>query len=105
MARRRPAPSRWNGGGTEARARWATRPALQTEAFFEAFWGLAQDGKVTKAGLPEPLQAAVLLREFRAEFRLARPPRLVQDLAFGLLAVVGRAFGRPRRYVPESTSR
>ncbi|MGI8511958.1 MAG: cupin domain-containing protein [Solirubrobacteraceae bacterium] len=97
--------SMWNGSDAETSARWATRPALQTEAFFEAFWGLAQDGKVTKAGLPEPLQAAVLLREFKDEFRLARPPRLVQDLAFGSLAVIGRAAGRPRRYVSESTSR
>jgi len=96
--------SMWNGSARETSARWATRPALQTEAFFEAFWGLAQDGKVTKAGLPEPLQAAVLLREFKEEFRLARPPRVVQDLAFGLLAAIGRAAGRPRRYASESTS-
>lgn len=96
--------SMWNDSDGETRARWATRPALETEAFFEAFWGLAQDGKVTKAGLPDPLQAAVLLREFKDEFRLVKPPGLVQDLVFPVLAAAGRALGRPRRYAPRSSS-
>jgi quercetin dioxygenase-like cupin family protein len=78
----------------ETRALWETRPAQQTERFFETFWGLAEDGKVGKRGVPDPLQLAVLLRAYDAEFRLTRPPRPVQVAVFGLLAPIGRLLGR-----------
>jgi hypothetical protein len=75
------------------------RPALRFEAFFETFFGLAQDGKVNpKTGLPNPLQMAVMMREFRNELILARPPRLVQTLLFGLLASIGRLLGYKGQY-------
>jgi mannose-6-phosphate isomerase-like protein (cupin superfamily) len=83
----------WNGNDTPARLRWEVRPALRTEEFFEAFWRLAEEGRVTGAGVPPPLHSAVLLREFRQEFRLARPPALVQALVFPPLAALGRALG------------
>jgi quercetin dioxygenase-like cupin family protein len=91
----------WNASDGETRAVWETRPALKTERFFETAWGLAEAGKVNKSGVPEPLQLAVLMREYDGEFRLTKPPRAIQRAVFGLLAPIGRLLGR-RGYRPPS---
>ena len=81
------------------------RPALTFERFFETFFGLAQDGKVSaKTGLPNPLQMAVTLRAYQDVLILAQPPRPVQTVLFGSLAVVGRLLGCRADY-PYPTSR
>jgi mannose-6-phosphate isomerase-like protein (cupin superfamily) len=83
-----------NAGMEQARFRAEDRPALQSEAFFETYFGLAQDGKLNvRTGFPRLLQLAVALHHFRHELVLAHPPRLVQRLLFGLLAPVGRLRG------------
>jgi quercetin dioxygenase-like cupin family protein len=91
--------SMWSSSDGETRAVWETRPAQKTERFFETAWSLAEDGKVGPRGVPEPLQLAVLMRAYDAEFRITRPPRPVQLALFGLLAPVGRLLGR-RAYRP-----
>lgn len=83
----------WNGSDEEARLSWQTRPALRTEDFFEIMWGLAQGGKTNKAGLPNILQLAVILWQYRREFRPAKPPLVVQNVVFALLATLGRLCG------------
>lgn len=88
----------WNSGDIEMHVLVEFRPALRTENFFETFFGLAQAGKVSpKTGLPNPLRMAVLMRTYRNELILARPPRRVQTVLFGLLAPIGRLLG----YSPE----
>jgi len=83
-----------NAGPSEARFRAEDRPALQSEGFFESYFGLAQDGKMNpRTGLPSLLQLAVALHHYRREIVLARPPRLVQRVLFGLLAPIGRLLG------------
>lgn len=95
----------WNTGNDELHVLVELRPALQTESFFEAFFGLAQDGKVSpKTGLPNLLQMAVILRAYRQVLILARPPRLVQTVLFGALAAVGRLLGYRADYPYPSTS-
>lgn len=91
------------------RVNWQTRPALNTEAFFETVWGLARDGKTDARGVPNLLRVAMIAREYDEEFRLASPPRAVQQVIFGSLAPVGRLLGYPARYpyaspCPESPS-
>jgi mannose-6-phosphate isomerase-like protein (cupin superfamily) len=89
----------WNAGDTELHVLAEARPALEFETFFETFFGLAQNGKVhPQTGLPNVLQMAVLMRAFRHELILARPPRLVQTLLFGLLAPLGRLLGYKAPY-------
>jgi quercetin dioxygenase-like cupin family protein len=89
----------WNSGDEEMHVLVEVRPALRFESFFETFFGLAQDGKVNpKTGLPNLLQLAVILRAFRNELILARPPRLVQILLFGFLASIGRLLGYNAEY-------
>jgi quercetin dioxygenase-like cupin family protein len=84
----------WNSGDSETHVLVELRPALKTETFFETFFGLAQNGKVSpRTGLPNPLQMAVLMRAYRNELILARPPRPMQAVLFGLLAPIGRLLG------------
>jgi hypothetical protein len=49
-------------------------------------FGLAQDGKVNKRGMPNLLQLAVFAREFTDVMQFTRPPRIVQRILFGLLS-------------------
>ena len=75
------------------RVNWQTRPALETEAFFETVFGLASEGKTNEKGTPHLLQAAVIARAYSDEFRLASPPWAVQRLLFAVLAPLGRRLG------------
>lgn len=89
----------WNSGDDELHVRVEVRPALRFESFFETFFGLAQAGKVNpKTGLPNPFQLALIMRMYRNELVLARPPQLVQTLLFGLLAPIGRLLGYKAEY-------
>lgn len=89
----------WNSGDGELHVLVEMRPALAIENFFESFFGLAQAGKVSaKTGLPNLVQLAVLMRAYRAELVLARPPQPVQALLFGPLAFLGRLLGYRREY-------
>ncbi|HMQ32939.1 MAG TPA: cupin domain-containing protein [Chloroflexaceae bacterium] len=84
----------WNSGDDELHVLVEVRPALRFERFFETFFGLAQDGKVDpKTGLPNPLQLAVMMRTFRQELVLARPPQLVQTVLFGVLTPLAKLLG------------
>lgn len=89
----------WNAGDDELHVLAEVRPALRFENFFETFFGLAQDGKVsTKTGLPNLFQMALILRTFPNELILAQPPRIVQSLLFGALAPIGRLLGYKGEY-------
>jgi quercetin dioxygenase-like cupin family protein len=83
----------WNGSKAETHLRWQTRPALHTDAFFEIMWRLAEAGKTKKTGVPNLLQLAVIMRQYRQEFRPVKPPLLVQHIVFALLAPLGRLCG------------
>jgi mannose-6-phosphate isomerase-like protein (cupin superfamily) len=75
------------------------RPALRMEEWFETFFGLQKDGKVNpNSGLPNPLQWAIISREYEDELYLASPPLLVQRVRFGLLAQIGKLLGYKARY-------
>ena len=95
-----------SAGPDEARYRAEDRPALQSEGFFETYFGLAQDGKINpRTGLPHLLQLAVVLHYYRHEIVLARPPRVVQRVLFGLLAPIGRLLGYRAPYPYPSRDR
>jgi quercetin dioxygenase-like cupin family protein len=87
--------SMWNAGDEEARVSWQIRPALKSQQFFETVWGLARDDKPITSNL---MQAAIILRHYRDEFRLTRPSPLVQTLAFGFYALLGRWMGYKPSY-------
>ena len=80
------------------------RPAARYEALIQNAFGLAQDGKVNRRGMPNLLQLAVLAREFDDVIRFTRPPRLVQRAVFGLLSPLARLLGYSGCY-PEYSAR
>ena len=92
----------WNPSQVEAATLVQFRPALDTETFFETFFGLARDGKVGRNGLPNPLQLAVLARGFKDEMGLPTPASWVLGPIAMLLAPIGRAMGYRARYAKYS---
>lgn len=88
----------WNPSEEEAATLVQFRPALDTETFFETFFGLARDGKVGRNGLPNPLQMMVLARAYRREMALPRPQQTLLGPIAMLLAPLGRALGYRGRY-------
>ncbi len=94
----------WNAGPEEALVRIEMRPAARFEAMIRNAFGLAQDGKVNKRGMPNPLQLAVFAGEFADVMQFTRPPRMVQKVLFGLLTLPARLFGYRGSY-PEYLAR
>ncbi|GHO58050.1 cupin domain-containing protein [Ktedonobacter robiniae] len=95
----------WNGGTSETRVIWQTRPALHTDEFLEITLGLAQDGKTNPEGIPNLLQAAVIMWQYRREFHFVKPPLIVQRILFGLLAFIGHLRGYHGVYTPATHER
>ncbi len=91
----------WNAGQDELRVRMELCPALDTETFFETFFGLARDGKTSaKAkGVPGLLQIAVLFRDLGDSCpQLVKPRRGLQRAVFTVLAPIGKLAGRRAVY-------
>ncbi len=88
----------WNPGQEEVTTLIQVRPALDTETFFETFFGLARDGKVGRNGLPNPLQMMVLAREYNREMQLPRSRQRVLYPIARAVAPIGRALGYRGRY-------
>ena len=94
----------WNAGPEEALVRVEMRPAARFEAMIRNAFGLAQDGKVNKRRMPNLLQLAVFAREFPDVMQFTRPPRIVQEILFGLLTPLARLLGYRGSY-PEYLTR
>jgi mannose-6-phosphate isomerase-like protein (cupin superfamily) len=93
----------WNHGQEEATVRVELRPALDTETFFETFFGLNRDGKTNSKGIPGLLQGAVLFRDLGDSCSsLTRPPAVVQRAVVATLAPLGRVLGRRAVYAEYS---
>ncbi len=75
------------------------RPALRMETFFETFFGLASDGKISpRTQLPSFLQTAVLFHEFREECGAPGFAGTVTRRLCAVFAPVARARGYRSRY-------
>ena len=83
------------------RARFALRPALESEALLETLFGLAQAGEVGRRGEPNLLRLAVIFDEFRDLGRPPRPSPAVQRALLAPLAAAGRALGYRARFAEE----
>jgi mannose-6-phosphate isomerase-like protein (cupin superfamily) len=70
------------------------RPALHSKEMFEAFGGLASDGKTTTRGTPQnPLQLGATMWHFRHESRATSPPIWAQNLILPPLAALAKLLG------------
>jgi hypothetical protein len=91
--------TQWNAGDTSARIYYEHRPArTSAEVFFETFFGLSRDGKLSPQGGIRLLQAVVLLQAVGDFIRPSSPPTFLQDGLFPVLAVLGRGIGYRARY-------
>ena len=88
----------WNASDQETATLVQFRPALDTETFFETFFGLATDGKVNRNGMPNLLHTMVLGRAYRREVGPPAPLSWVSGPLSAVLAPVGRLFGYQARY-------
>jgi hypothetical protein len=77
-----------------ARARWETRPAGRTEAWFTALAGLQGTRHVEASGRPKALPFASLAHAYRDTFRIAAGPAPFGRLAVAALAQLARLTGR-----------
>ncbi len=92
----------WNDGEQEARILVQVRPALRTQVAIETLFGLARDGKTNKHGSPNPLQGALLAREY--ETFLGWPPVPIQKALLILLVPLARLLGYRATYPQYSGS-
>jgi quercetin dioxygenase-like cupin family protein len=82
-----------NYGDEEAHWIAEFRPALRTDAFFEALFDLGRRDQLNEHGMPSLLQLAVSVPAFAQEIRVARPPWVVQRALFALLGPIARLRG------------
>ena len=88
-----------NKGGASAAMRVRVTPALQMERLFETAAALAQEGRVTKKGMPKPLDLALFVREFKDEVRGPGSPGWFQRAALAPLALVARRRRQALRHI------
>ena len=75
------------------------RPALDSEAFFESNFALANDGKVSlKSGMPAGLQLMAFAHEYRHEVAAPRPLGWVIGPIVAILGPIARRLGYRGRY-------
>jgi quercetin dioxygenase-like cupin family protein len=80
----------YNVAAEKGHLRWQTRPALNSEAFFEVTWSMQRDEQSQARGLKEILHLAVIFDEYAEEVRLSST---IQRLVLKLLAPLGRLLG------------
>jgi len=88
----------WNAGETEARFVCEVRPALQFERLLETMFALANDGKTSRKGMPNPLRLAVIANEHFDDVRLPFPPAWMQKAGLAMGAPIGRLLGYEPTY-------
>ena len=89
-----------NRGEEGAVMRVRVTPALEMERLFETAVALAEDGRVTKKGMPKPLDLALFVSEFRDEVRGPGSPGWIQRASLAPLAFLAKRRGRAERYAP-----
>ena len=62
----------WNAGAEEVVFRTEIRPALQFESLVGTMFGLAEEGKTNRRGMPNPLRLAVVARAHFDTVRLRK---------------------------------
>jgi mannose-6-phosphate isomerase-like protein (cupin superfamily) len=87
----------WNEGAEDAHSIQTFRPALETAAFFELFFELADKDKLDAKGMPHLLQLAVMVPEFGEEIRPVSPPWPVLRALTAVLGPIARARGYSAR--------
>ena len=77
-------------------------PALGFEQLIETMFSLAEDGKVNKKGMPNPLRLAVIAKHHFGDVQLPFPPAWLQRLGLAFGAPLGRLLGFRATYEPQA---
>jgi hypothetical protein len=93
----------WNAGAEEALVRVEVRPGGRFAAFIVNAFGLAQDGRVNRRGMPKLLQLALFAPEFDDVIQFTRPPGRCSRSCSVSTPLAGRA-GLPRELPSHSTA-
>lgn len=72
----------WNNSNQKTIVHWKVLPAMNTEQLFETIYGLVNDGKTNKKGIPSLLQMALTANRFANVFRVSKPPYIIQKIVF-----------------------
>ena len=84
----------WNAGEEEAHVLLEITPMYpRFELMIGTMYGLANAGKTNAQGKPGLLQLAATGREFQDVIQVAKPPRPVQQVIFGLLGPLAQIRG------------
>jgi quercetin dioxygenase-like cupin family protein len=92
----------WNEGDEDAHSTQTFRPALETAAFFELLFHLANEDELDAKGMPKLLQLAVMVPEFGEEIRPVSPPWPVLRVLTAVLGPIARARGYRPRVTPSA---
>jgi quercetin dioxygenase-like cupin family protein len=84
----------WNAGEEEVRILGEITPPGRFSEMIGTMFQLARDGETDDQGRPGLLQLALTVPEFEDTAQIAKPPRAVQRLVFGLLAPIARLRGK-----------
>jgi quercetin dioxygenase-like cupin family protein len=87
-----------NVGDTEARFVCEVRPSLGFERLLDTMFALANDGKVSRRGLPNPLRLAVIANAHFDDVQLPFPPAWVQKAGLVMGAPLGKLLGFKPQY-------
>jgi quercetin dioxygenase-like cupin family protein len=87
-----------NADNAPVHVRVEVRPALRMEELLETTAALAIEGRTTAAGLPNPLDLALFMREFEAEVRAALAPAPAVRAVMAPLAWLARRRGLDSLY-------
>lgn len=83
----------WNGGAETLEMLGVIEPAGRWLEFMETIYGLVNEGKIKPGGVANPLQLAVIVREFRDDWVPTAIPKAARVLVLPVLAVIGRVLG------------
>lgn len=84
----------WNAGSADADVLVEIDPPTpRFETMIATIFGLANAGKTNAKGMPNPLQLALIGREFEDVIRFTSPPAPVQRVVFGALGPIARRRG------------
>lgn len=78
--------SMWNASDQPTVVRWKVTPALETEYFLEALMNLSNEGRTDDTGKPALKDTAQLMQRYSQEFRLAKPPYVIQKAFFSVVS-------------------
>jgi quercetin dioxygenase-like cupin family protein len=88
----------WNASDRDARVRVEVTPGERFGHMIETLYGLARLGHTDSRGMPNPLQLALVAREFSDVIVFRSPPLVVQRALFGVLAPIARWRGYRATY-------